>query len=165
MKAISLMLAATYARASEMFIPTTDTLDTVATDGLIGDDASKHCISGNHFCRRTREFKLQALKQHTQQLNYHVQAESIEIDDDDSTLRGTMSLGCDSRGYLAGDIDFEVSFYQDGITRFLIGEKDNDRFRISQEDLPVVWDQLDPHKVKLSESIDILGSKLVVSGL
>ena len=72
MKAISLMLAATYARASEMFIPTTDTLDTVATDGLIGDDASKHCISGNHFCRRTREFKLQALKQHTQQLNYHV---------------------------------------------------------------------------------------------
>ena len=76
-----------------------------------------------------------------------------------------MSLGCDSRGYLAGDIDFEVSFYQDGITRFLIGEKDNDRFRISQEDLPVVWDQLDPHKVKLSESIDILGSKLVVSGL
>ena len=62
-----------------------------------------------------------------------------------------MRLGCDQRGYLAGSLDFEVSFYQNAITRFLIGEKDNDRFRISQEDLPVVWDQLVPLNITLSE--------------
>ena len=38
-------------------------------------------------------------------------------------------------------------FYQDGITRILIGEPDNTRFRISQQELPVVWSQLQKEKV------------------
>ena len=35
-------------------------------------------------------------------------------------------------------------FYQNGILRVLIDQKDSQRFRISQEDLPVEWDQLIP---------------------
>ena len=34
-------------------------------------------------------------------------------------------------------------FYQNGISRIVIGEDGNTRFQISQEDLPVVWDQLE----------------------
>ena len=34
-------------------------------------------------------------------------------------------------------------FYQDGITRLVLGEPSNTRFAIAEHDLPVVWDQLE----------------------
>ena len=53
-------------------------------------------------------------------------------------------MNCDDTGFLASELEFNVQFYEGGIARFLIGEKDNRRFRISQEDLPVEWSQLKP---------------------
>ena len=45
-------------------------------------------------------------------------------------------------GYLASDLTLNVSIYQEGILRVDIEEEDPEswRFRISEEDLPVVWD-------------------------
>ena len=53
-------------------------------------------------------------------------------------------MGCQDTGYLASDLIFKMWFYQDGITRIMIGEPENTRFQISQQDLPVAWSQLTP---------------------
>jgi len=44
-------------------------------------------------------------------------------------------------------------FYQDGITRFVIGEPGNERFRITLEGISVEWDSLQP--VDLTEKVTI----------
>jgi len=76
-----------------------------------------------------------------------------------------MALQCDDRSYLASNLTFEISFYQDGITRFLIGEQGNSRFRISQEDLPVVWDQLELATDTLTMKTTKSDSSYEISGL
>jgi hypothetical protein len=45
-------------------------------------------------------------------------------------------------------------FYQSGIMRAVIKEPNSDRFQISSEDIPVVWDQLTP-VAQLSSLFDI----------
>ena len=55
-----------------------------------------------------------------------------------------MNLNCDSNGYLASSLDVELQFYQNGIMRALIDEADSTRMRISEEDLPIEWNQLIP---------------------
>lgn len=37
-----------------------------------------------------------------------------------------------------------MQFYEDGVMRTLIDTPEKSRFRISEEDLPVEWDQLKP---------------------
>ena len=63
---------------------------------------------------------------------------------DEALISFPVQMSCDDTGFLASELEFNVQFYQDGIARFLIGEKDNTRFRISQEGLPVEWSQLNP---------------------
>ena len=58
-----------------------------------------------------------------------------------------LSMGCDSTGQLAKELQFKMWFHQDGIAQILIGEPGNTRFQISQEDLPVDWDNLRPGNV------------------
>lgn len=53
-----------------------------------------------------------------------------------------------------------MHFYQNGILRVLIDQKDSQRFRISQEDLPVEWDQLIP----LSEDVFIASYTTTTDG-
>ena len=53
-------------------------------------------------------------------------------------------MNCDDTGFLASELEFNIQFYEGGISRVLIGEKNNERFRISQEELPVEWSQLKP---------------------
>jgi len=53
-------------------------------------------------------------------------------------------MGCDQNGYLASELELTLAFYEDGIMRALLDTSDRSRFRISEEDLPVVWSQLKP---------------------
>lgn len=53
-------------------------------------------------------------------------------------------MGCDQSGYLAHNLDLTMEFYEDGIVRTLLDDGSYTRFRISEEDLPVVWEQLKP---------------------
>jgi hypothetical protein len=59
-----------------------------------------------------------------------------------------LNLDCGSSGsdtgYLARELNAVLEFYQNGILRVEIDEPVGGRFKISDEDLPVVWDQLEP---------------------
>ena len=52
---------------------------------------------------------------------------------------------------MAQTLDLTLSVYQNGIMRMLVEEPGVKRFRISQEDLPVSWDQL--NAVDLTDKI------------
>ena len=64
---------------------------------------------------------------------------------------------------LAQDLLLEMAFFEDGITQVLIGEPDNTRFRISQHDLPVVWEQLKPGQASKTR-YDEEGIQITVEG-
>ena len=67
--------------------------------------------------------------------------------EEDAKFTLPLTIGCDSPGILARDLVLEMSFYKDGIARVLIGEPGNTRFRISRQELPVVWSQLENGQV------------------
>ena len=94
------------------------------------------------FCMRTREYRRDTEKQ-GDKADLLYQVSSHNFDDDAGRLDMTLDLGCDDSGYLAKSLDASMWFYQDGITRLVLGEPSNTRFAISEHDLPVVWDQLE----------------------
>ena len=104
-----------------------------------GDDASLHCLDNTAFCQRTREFKID-MDTVASYLSYNIVPSSVVVDSETSTINARLEMGCDQSGYLAHDLDLQMQFYEDGIMRTLIDTADHTRFRISQEDLPVVWD-------------------------
>ena len=75
-----------------------------------------------------------------------------------------MHMVSPSDGSVAQSLNLKLSFYQNGIARMLIGEAGVDRFRISQEDLPVVEEQLiAAEDLEATWSDD--GKSLTISGL
>jgi len=116
-------------------------------------------------CDRYRSFKDDSAQRGFQNdIVYHIDASSVTIDNELAKVSGLLTLGCQPAGFLASSLAFEFQFYENGIMRTYIEESatPNARFRISQEELPVMWDQLTPvpsfaNKVSVSsESIQIV---------
>ena len=107
--------------------------------------------NGLSFCERARAFKydVEASLEASQKpdLFYYCDACSPEFDDEEKSVSFPLSKGCNSTGQLAKELQFKMWFHQDGIAQILIGEPGNSRFQISQEDLPVDWDNLRPGNV------------------
>ena len=53
-------------------------------------------------------------------------------DEDEASISFPLKMGCNDTDYLAAELTFKMWFYQDGISRIMIGEPGNKRFRISQ---------------------------------
>lgn len=110
----------------------------------VGDDASNYCLDGTPFCQRTREFKIDQDPAHpsSSDIRYNVDVNSVKHDAETGTIKANLLMGCDEYGYLAHDLELTMQFYEDGVMRTLIDTSEKSRFRISEEDLPVEWDQL-----------------------
>ena len=94
------------------------------------------------FCMRTREYRRDTEQQRSNaDLQYYVA--SHEFNDEEGSIEMDLQMQCEDTGYLASKLTAKMWFYQNGIARVVIGEPDNTRFQISQEELPVVWDQLE----------------------
>ena len=108
---------------------------------------SKDC-GKREFCMRSRDYKYDAQLQQednkVSDLQYHVvnELDEIRIKDEEASIEMALNLGCIGSGYLANDLIVKMWFYQNGMTRFLIGEPGNTRFQITQEGISVEWDQL-----------------------
>ena len=80
-------------------------------------------------------------------------------------ISATLSLVSPTDGTSAQTLTLTMTFYQNGILRVLIEEPNGARFRISQEDLPVVDNQLVP--VDLTDLVEwsANGTSFTVKGL
>ena len=79
------------------------------------------------FCMRTREYRRDTERQ-GDKADLVYQISSHNFDDTSGLLSMTLDLGCDENGYLAKSLEAQMWFYQDGITRLLVGELGNTRF-------------------------------------
>ena len=74
---------------------------------------------------------------------YSMDADSVKCNFRENQIEATLNLASSSDGTVAQSLDLTMVFYQNGIMRLLIEEPGVKRFRISQEDLPVVDEQLE----------------------
>ena len=114
---------------------------------------------------RSRDFKYDVQKQQEANnpvdLQYSVQA--IQINDEEGSIELELNIGCHGSRYLAKNLIATMFFYQNGITRFVIGEPGNERFRITQEDISVEWDNLEP--MNLAEKVETEENYIQIAGL
>ena len=107
-------------------------------------DAKEQVIppcEGTPFCDRHRTFEKAKLAGEGDDIYYSVFKDTMEFDNTNGILHVQMQLGYDCIGdtsHLAKNLDMKLYFYQNGIVRGLIQEPNVKRFRISQQDLPVV---------------------------
>ena len=95
---------------------------------------------------------------------YALDKKSVVIDDEAATIAGTLSTWHVSNDDIAVELDMTLTFYQNGIMRALFEEPNSRRFRISQEGLPVVDEQL--HTVEnLTRKSQVTDDHIEVSGL
>ncbi len=72
---------------------------------------------------------------------YILDASKILINDSDASITARLRVNQESQ---YEELDLKMWFYQNGIMRTLIQEPSSTRFRISEENLPVVDEQLIP---------------------
>ena len=96
---------------------------------------------------------------------YAIDYKSVTVDVENNVIKAPLNLASSSDGMIAQTLDLTLTVYQNGIMRMLVEEPGVKRFRISQEDLPVVEDQL--IKVDLLEHITWADDKksFTISGL
>ena len=75
---------------------------------------------------------------------YSIPVDTVKIDATKGKITAELHLASESDGAAAQKLDLTLSIYQNGILRMLVEEPGHERFRISQEDLPVVDEQLKP---------------------
>jgi hypothetical protein len=76
---------------------------------------------------------------------YSLDPHSVFVDNATGSLTAILNLNCvDASNSVESKLDLSMWFYQNGIMRTLIEEPESKRFRISQEGLPVVDEQLIP---------------------
>ena len=75
---------------------------------------------------------------------YSIPVETVKIDASNGKITAELNLASQSDGMAAQKLDLTLNVYQNGILRMLLEEPGHERFRISQEDLPVVEEQLKP---------------------
>jgi len=96
---------------------------------------------------------------------YSISSDSVSVDTSNGEITATLTLASPTDGTVAQTLDLSLTVYQNGIIRMLAEEPGVKRFRISQEDLPVVWDQLIP--VDLTDKVTWAddGQSFTISGL
>lgn len=107
------------------------------------NDAQPTCEE-QPFCDRFRQFMDNPALRSNTDVYYSMDKESFTIKETEGVIEATLNLASPSDGTIAQTLDLTMTVYQNGILRLLIEEPDVKRFRISQEDLPVVDDQLIP---------------------
>lgn len=75
---------------------------------------------------------------------YSISSDSVSVSTAEGQITAQLTLASPTDGTVAQTLDLSLTVYQNGIIRMLAEEPGVKRFRISQEDLPVVWDQLVP---------------------
>lgn len=75
---------------------------------------------------------------------YYVDESSLDVQEANGIINAKLNLASSTDGTIAQTLDLTLTVYQNGILRMLIEEPDVKRFRISQEGLPVVDEQLIP---------------------
>ena len=75
---------------------------------------------------------------------YSIPVDTVKIDATNGKITAELNLASESDGAAAQKLDLTLNIYQNGILRMLLEEPGHERFRISQEDLPVVEEQLKP---------------------
>ena len=107
------------------------------------DDAQPTCAE-QPFCDRFRQFMDHSEMRLASDVYYSVNADSVTFEEAKGTISAELNLASSSDGSIAQSLMLTLTVYKDGILRMLIEEPEVKRFRISQEELPVVDDQLDP---------------------
>ena len=107
------------------------------------NDAQPTCEE-QPFCDRFRQFKDNSELRANSDVYYSMDKDSFTVNETDGVIEATLNLASLTDGSVAQSLDLTVNVYQNGILRILIEEPGVKRFRISQEDLPVVDDQLIP---------------------
>jgi hypothetical protein len=70
---------------------------------------------------------------------YSLDETSILIDDGLGSISARLNLACtDISDEISTELDLKIRFYQNGIMRAVIEEPNSGRFKISEDDLPVV---------------------------
>ena len=85
---------------------------------------------------------------------YSINADSVTYEQAKGTINAQLTLASESDGSVAQTLDLTLNVYQNGILRMLLEEPAVKRFRISQEDLPVVEEQLHAQSIDFSWSDD-----------
>lgn len=105
------------------------------------NDAQPTCEQ-QPFCDRFRQFMDNPELRANSDVYYSMDKDSFTISEKEGLINATLNLASPSDGTVAQTLDLTVNVYQNGILRVLIEEPGVKRFRISQEDLPVVEEQL-----------------------
>ena len=61
-----------------------------SVENTVQDDATAHCLSGNSFCERTREFKLDVLRNSGSEISYSLLKDSLVVNDDTASINGKL---------------------------------------------------------------------------
>ncbi len=112
------------------------------------------------FCERHRAFESDMLSSNINgaDLYYSVNPSSVVVHDEYGALTAQLNFACaGDSGDFASTLNLKMTFYQNGIMRALIEEPGSTRFKISEEGLPVVEEQLLPI-ADLSSRVQISGS-------
>ena len=88
---------------------------------------------------------------------------TVQVTNSDSSIKAKLYLQGDSTEY-SPELDLTLWFYQNGIMRTLLEEPGSDRFRISQEGLPIVNEQLH-HVSFFQKKVTFRSNEIVVWGL
>jgi hypothetical protein len=97
---------------------------------------------------------------------YMTNKHSLEVSDEESTISLNLVYDTSLAGFdfYAPCLHITMTFYQNGIMRLLVDEPESGRFKISEQELPVVEDQL--HGVQnLSDYVSVTDDLVQVSGL
>lgn len=119
------------------------------------------------FCARHRAFESDMFSADVNgaDLYYSVNPSSVVVNDDYGALTAQLNFACaGDSGDFASTLNLRMTFYQNGIMRTLIEEPGSTRFKISEEGLPVVEEQLIPVS-DLSSRVIILSNQVIVNGL
>ena len=101
------------------------------------NDDQPNCMQ-QPFCDRFRSFMDHPELRAESDVYYSMDPASTMTHMSEGIFTGQLSLNSASDGTIAQTLDLTLTFYKDGILRMLVEEPDVKRFRISQEDLPVV---------------------------
>ena len=96
------------------------------------------------FCDRFRQFMDHPELRIESNTYYSIPVDTVKIDATNGKITAELNLASQTDGAAAQKLDLTLSIYQNGILRMLVEEPGHERFRISQEDLPVVEEQLKP---------------------
>ena len=114
----------------------------MVADPTYACDGTRPPCEQQPFCDRFRQWLDYPDLRASSDVYYSVDKTTLDIQEKQGVISAKLNLASQSDGSIAQTLDLTLSVYQNGIVRMLIEESGVSRFRISQEDLPVVDGQL-----------------------